>query len=183
MVLHAIDSNYLVENAALELNGLKFACNASFQDCQLVILTALFARIDSEDLQASLTRLWTRWGPLLGKFTHGHQEELDLIRVVCNLCKTTEAKVGQGPPFEKAFNLAVPILYKTDVVEEGAIVEWYRNEAQVNGEDSLYCRQIRAFVTWLQAEDSDGSEGDEESEDEGFGDDESTDNISASDSE
>ncbi len=157
MLRHAVDSCYSVDNAALELNGLKFACNASFRDCQIAILHALFSRSDPNDLAKSFTRLWTTWGPLLAKFTHGHQEELDLISVVCSLCRTYN-RAGEVAPFERAFNICIPLLYKTDVLEDDSILEWYEKECTLHGEDNLYCRQIKSFVNWLEASSDEDSE-------------------------
>lgn len=166
MVRHAIDSSYSIDNAALELNGLKFACNAGFPDCQLAILTALFSRVDGMDLQRSVTKLWTVWGPLLAKFTHGHQEELGLLSMLCTLCRTYgRSSATEAAPFERVFNLCVPLLYKTDVIEEPAVLEWFSAESAVHGEDSLYCRQIKGFVQWLQEEDSDDEDSEEEESD------------------
>lgn len=174
LVLHAIDSTFSpadsIDNAALEVNGLKFACNASFQDCQLAILTALFSRTESGPaLATSLPKLWGRWSPLLAKFTLGHEEQLGLISMICNLCKThsNPSDDGSSKPFERAFNIAIPILYKTDVLDDSAITAWYEAESAAAGPDSLYCRQIRAFVTWLQADESDEDESDETSSDMG----------------
>jgi translation initiation factor eIF-2B subunit epsilon len=169
LVLHAIDSTFSpadsIDNAALEVNGLKFACNASFQDCQLAILAALFSRTESgAALATSLPKLWGRWSPLLAKFTLGHEEQLGLIAMICNLCKTHSNNPGEDRPFERAFNIAIPILYKTDVLDDSAITAWYEAESQAAGPDSLYCRQIRAFVTWLQADESDEDESDETDE-------------------
>lgn len=154
LIRHALDSSYSIENAALELNGLKFACNAAFRDCQHAILHALFSRSDAADMTKSVTRLWTTWGPLLAKFTHGSQEERDLISMVCSLCRSYSRSPDSPPPFERAFTLCIPLLYKTDVLDEQSIIDWYEAECVTHGEDNIYCRQIKSFVAWLQAEDS-----------------------------
>lgn len=175
LVKHALDSNYSVDNAALELNGLKFACNATFKDCQSAILEALFSRCDAADLAKSVSKLWTRWGPLLTKFTHGAHEQVELIAMVCTLCRThgrPHGSAGSGP-FERAFTLCIPLLYKTDVLDDDSIIAWYAAESAAAGEDSLYCRQIRNFVAWLEAEDSDGNDEDDDEDDSSTGDSES----------
>lgn len=163
LIRHALDSSYSIDNAALELNGLKFACNASFRDCQHAILSALFSRSDPADLPKSITKLWATWGPLLAKFTHGPQEQRDLISMVCSLCRSYNRlpDTTSPPPFERAFNLCIPLLYKTDVIDDEAVLAWYTAESTLHGEDNLYCRQIKSFVTWLEAE----SESDDDDED------------------
>lgn len=166
MIRHALDSSYSIDNAALELNGLKFACNAGFKDCQAAILSALFSRCDPNDLNKSLPKLWSKWGALLAKFTHGSEEQLGLMSMICHMCRTFgRSSSADSGPYEKAFTLCIPLLYKTDVLEEDSIVKWYENEVSSHGEDNLYCRQIKNFVAWLQAEDSDEDE-EEEDEDE-----------------
>lgn len=151
-VKNSIQSGHTLDNAALELNGLKFASNATFPQCQRAIIEALFLE------STALTPLFTQWGPLLARFCHGHAEQVGLIQFIRDHCEAHSQ-------YSRYFTQVIPLLYKVDVLEQEAICEWYAAEATQHGPDSLYCRQIKSFVTWLEEESDDGGE-EEDSEDE-----------------
>ena len=146
LMKHAIETDYLVDNALLEINGLKFSCNATFGECRQVILKALFAHINPDALPKSVDQLFLKWSPLLVRFTQGVEEQVDLIRTVKDTCADHSA-------LERAFQFVIPVLYKADVLDEEAVLAWFRQEQEPN---DLYVRQIRSFVQWLQQDE--GSE-------------------------
>ncbi|PJF19735.1 hypothetical protein PSACC_00451, partial [Paramicrosporidium saccamoebae] len=156
LMKHAIESNYVVDNALLEINGLKFACNATFSECRQVILQALFSFIEVAAIPKSVDKLFLKWAPLLSRFTQGVEEQVELINTVEKTCQTSEG-------LERSFQFIVPVLYKSDVLEDDAIITWYRNNEPSN---SLFVRQIRSFVQWLEQDDEDedsGSDSDSDS--------------------
>ena len=54
---HAINSNYTVDNAVLELSALKFACNASFKDCCVSVVPILLGLIEEENILQSVQKV------------------------------------------------------------------------------------------------------------------------------
>lgn len=156
LMTHAIASNYLLDNAMLELNGLKFSCNASFSECRLVILRALYGFIPATDMKG-VDLLVEKWAPLLARFTQGVEEQIDLIDAVQ---KVGEAQSG----LDRAFPRVIPLLYKMDVLEEEAILEWYDRHLGGDDAETLAVRQIARFVEWLR-EASDDDTAEEETDD------------------
>ena len=53
IIKNAVQSNYTIDNTALEVNALKFACNSSFKDCRSAIIPALCSFIDPSNISQS----------------------------------------------------------------------------------------------------------------------------------
>ena len=67
--------------------------------------------------------------------------------------------------YSRAFSLTLPLLYQSDVIkEEEAILQWYATEAERTAGNSEYCRQIKAFVTWLEVEGSEEEDSNDDDE-------------------
>lgn len=147
LVKHAIESNYLVDNALLEINSLKFSCNATFAECRQIILEALFDYLPLEDPERLQGRV-ARWAPLLARFTQGMGEQVNLVEAIQEAC---QARSGM----ERTFRHIIPILFKEDVIEEDAVEEWL---SRYDATNSIYVRQIRPFVEWLRRYDDDGDD-------------------------
>jgi translation initiation factor eIF-2B subunit epsilon len=150
MVKNSINSNHSIDNAALELNSLKFACNASFSDCRLAIIKALLSLTDDKN-HAATQSLWTRWSALLQRFVFSSDpDQLQVLNMLSQQC-----------PNLVTFQYIVPVLYQHDVLDGDTICQWHRQSG-----NSVLVK----FVEWLDAddEDEDGeSSGEEEvSEDE-----------------
>ncbi len=154
MTKQSILSSYTIDNTSLELNALKFACNASFSDCRRAVFSALASLIDINRTSASVTELLEAWSPLLVKFIHSPDDQVELIDHLHDW-------LIKNPDFSLAFHVILPQLYKLDVLEDSSIIEWYHEHAQdaPDGEADLYCRQIKGFVSWLEeSEDEDDEE-------------------------
>lgn len=151
LMRHAIEADYVVDNAQLELNSLKFSCNATFAECRHVIVQALF---DFFGDQTRVDKLIAKWSPLLLRFTQGVGEQVDLIDTIQWACQN-------HPGLERSFFTIIPLLYKTDVIDQDAVISWYNTNEPSK---SLYVRQIRGFVQWLlqDDEDDDADEDDDE---------------------
>lgn len=161
MTKQSIQSAYTIDNTSLELNALKFACNASFSDCRRAIISALTSLIDTSKLSASTTELFEAWSPLLVKFIHSPEDQVELIEHLHQF-------LVKNPHLALAFHVILPQLYKLDVLEDAAILDWYHDhaDAAAEGEADLYCRQIKGFVSWLEeSEDEDEDEDDGSEED------------------
>lgn len=158
MTKQSVQSAYTIDNTSLELNALKFACNASFSDCRRAVISALTSLIDTNKLSASTTELFEAWSPLLVKFIHSPEDQVELIEHLHQF-------LVKNPHLALAFHVILPQLYKLDVLEDAAILEWYHDHAEesADGEADLYCRQIKGFVAWLEeSEDDDDEEDDDE---------------------
>lgn len=155
MTRQSILSSYTIDNTSLELNALKFACNASFSDCRRAVICAIASLIDTSRMAASVSELLSTWSPLLSKFIHSPEDEVDVIRHL-------HLYLTSNPNLALSFHVLLPQLYKLDVLEDESILEWYdeTKEKQEEGEAYLFCRQIKGFVTWLE-EDSDDEDGSE----------------------
>jgi translation initiation factor eIF-2B subunit epsilon len=169
LMQHAIATDYLVDNAMLELNSLKFSCNATFAECRQVIVDALFSSFpivddegESERKKAlakeAVDRLVLKWAPLLVRFTQGVEEQVALIDALQMAC---EKHVGQS----KRLYDVVPLLYKADVIEEEAVMSWFEREGGF-ASTSYYVKQIKGFVQWLLVDEDDEEGSEDESEDE-----------------
>ena len=150
MTRQSILSSYTIDNTSLELNALKFACNASFSDCRRAVICAIASLIDTSKMGPSVSELLSTWSPLLSKFIHSPEDQVDVIRHLHDYLQS-------NPNLSLVFHVLLPQLYKLDVLEDESILEWYdeTKEKQSDGEGYLFCRQIKGFVTWLEESDSD----------------------------
>jgi translation initiation factor eIF-2B subunit epsilon len=160
MARQSILASYTIDNTSLELNALKFACNASFSDCRRAVICAVASLIDLSRMGPSTGEVLSVWSPLLSKFIHSPDDQVDLIRHL-------HTYLLANPSLALLFHVILPQLYKLDVLEDDSILSWYSEMCakQAEGEEYLYCRQIKGFVTWLQeSDDSDGSDVSDESD-------------------
>ena len=157
MTRQSVLSSYTIDNTSLELNALKFACNASFRDCRRAVICALASLIDPARMAASVAEVFTAWAPLLVKFIHAHADQTEIIAFL-------HEYLVKNPALSLGFHVVLPQLYKLDVLEDEAIINWYaKHIAQASeGEQDLFARQVKGFVAWLEE-----SDGEEEDEDEG----------------
>lgn len=161
MARQSILSAYTIDNTSLELNALKFACNASFSDCRRAVICAIASLIDGTRMAASVSELLASWAPLLTKFIHSPEDEINVIR---HLHTYLLANPGQS----LSFHVLLPQLYKLDVLEDDSIIMWYNETVVLNEEreDYLYCRQVKGFVNWLeQSEDESDEENSDDDDD------------------
>lgn len=167
LIMHAIETNYLIDNALLELNSLKFSCNASFSECRAVLVGSIFTFIkssesssldDSNSMAKKIDDLLSRWSPLLMRFTQGTDEQIDLICCTQKSCQNMQ-------DLELSFQYVIPSYYKNDVVEQESIVLWWQQALKVLGSDNIYVRQIKNFVEWLEASDESDNHSDEDGDD------------------
>jgi translation initiation factor eIF-2B subunit epsilon len=161
MTRQSILSSYTIDNTSLELNALKFACNASFSDCRRAVICAIASLIDPTKMAASVSELLGTWATLLSKFIHSPEDQADVIRHLHVYLQST-------PSLSLAFHVLLPQLYKLDVLEDESILEWYEETAakQAEGENYLFCRQIKGFVNWLDESEEESDDEDDEEEDE-----------------
>ena len=159
MARQSVLSSYTIDNTSLELNALKFACNASFSDCRRAVICAIASLIDPARMSPSVTEILSPWSPLLSKFIHSPEDQIDVINHL-------HVYLQSNPHLSLSFHVILPQLYKLDVLEDESILEWFDSEKAKHeeGEMYLYCRQIKGFVSWLEESEESGDE--DEGEDE-----------------
>jgi translation initiation factor eIF-2B subunit epsilon len=74
--------SHSIDIAALELNTLKMAMNISFADLRSVVIPILLARADPAMAPKDIRLLLARWGPLIGKFVHHLDDQVDTIIII-----------------------------------------------------------------------------------------------------
>lgn len=160
MTRQSILSSYTIDNTSLELNALKFACNASFNDCRRAVICAIASLIDISRMSASVTELLEGWSPLLVKFIHSPDDQIELIEHL-------HEYLARNPELALSFHVMLPQLYKLDVLEDAAVIDWYYRHAQEapEGEADLYCRQVKGFVAWLEESEDEDDDDDDDTED------------------
>ena len=142
MVKNAIQSDYTIDNVALEINALKFACNSSFSDCRNAIIPALCLFIDSANVKQSCSNIFDKWSRLLEKFIHSLEDQIETI-VAIQTCLGGTSK-------SKAFLHIIPDLYKMDILEDESIIAWYNTK-----DTAEYLSQVKPFIEWLQTTSDD----------------------------
>jgi translation initiation factor eIF-2B subunit epsilon len=150
MVKNAVISGYSIENTALEINALKFACNSTFHDCRRGIIPTLCSFIEKDKISTSTRTIFDKWGYLLQKFVHSIEDQIEV-------CSFLQAEL-QGKEISQAFLFLIPLLYKIDLLEEESIKKWY-----YQSDTGVYREQLKPFIQWLERSD-DEEEDDEEEE-------------------
>lgn len=152
LVRHAVSAGYALDNALLELNSLKFSCNATLSETRRVVLRALLAEAmaasgtDGSVTSKAAEAVFEPWAGLLERFARGGAaDQAELLAEAAAVC------AADSP---RALQHVVPVLYKADVVDADAVLEWHAALPQA----SLTERQVRPFVSWLLESDPESSD-------------------------
>jgi len=98
-----------------------------------------------------------KYAPALTAFASNPKIELQLLQKIQEYCY-------DNMNFMKLFQKLVTLLYKTDVLSEDAIINWYKSGHVPKGK-SVFLAQMEKMVEWLQnAEEESSEEEDEEEE-------------------
>ena len=162
-LLTAMENNHPVEIASLELNGLRMTANANWHQVRRAICSALLSRIEQLVANDKYTngkaaeKVLNDWKSLIKRAVHEKADQIDLLACVQTEC--LNRKDGASLLLNVVQRLYDPL----DLAEEAAVLKWWANEE--GGEKVLAVREkTKAFITWLQEADEEGS--DEESEEE-----------------
>lgn len=110
-----------------------------------------------EDLLAEqVLRHLKGYASALHSFATSPKIELILLQKIQEYCY-------DNMNFMKLFQKIVMLLYKTDVLGEDAIINWYKNGHSQKGK-SVFLQQMEKMVTWLQNAEEESSEEDEDDE-------------------
>ncbi|KAJ8325720.1 translation initiation factor eIF-2B epsilon subunit, GEF [Batrachochytrium dendrobatidis] len=152
----AFSDDHTVDIAALELNTLKMAMDITFQNLRETVIPAILARIDLTRPVPSSKETISRWGPLVGKFTHSNADQLNVLHIISVYAKDTL-------PFQKAFVFVLRFFYDMDVLSEDMILKWHKGLSMgLDGMTNIKSLAL-PFVAWLEeAEEDDEESSDEE---------------------
>jgi len=144
-VRRSIDEKHSIANAVLEINGLKFAYNASARDCILASLTAIFETCDfsSGDSLKKVIRPWSR---LISKFIQGADDQYETLVTIQEYAATHEVVA-------KFASVILSTFYDTDVLEEEAIRKWFKKL-----EASELKTKVLPFISWLDTAEEEDEE-------------------------
>eukprot|EP00762_Andalucia_godoyi_P007223 ANDGO_08100.mRNA.1 putative translation initiation factor eIF-2B subunit epsilon len=172
-IKRAVSENISVPDALHEVNGLKFAYDASFQMCTRGVLTGMLtvskdtSNGSSAKFLQNLQKILTGYSALLTTYASDHTQQL---AVIGHLEKFFDQNVSLSPCFVKSLHF----LYESDVLSEDSIVAWSKfvspqaSSADDVADDSpnavsknrrKYVDSSAVFLKWL-------AEAEEESEDE-----------------
>ncbi|KAH6584732.1 hypothetical protein BASA60_000827 [Batrachochytrium salamandrivorans] len=154
----AFADDHSVDIAALELNTLKMAMDITFQNLRETVIPAILSRVDLDRPVPSSKEVVSRWGPLVGKFTHSNEDQLNVLNIISLYARDT-------PTFQKAFVFVLRFFYDADVLSEEMVLKWHKGLSK--GGDALGKVNDLAlpFITWLEeAEEDDDDDDDDESE-------------------
>ena len=119
IIRQSILSEIDLENTALEVNGLRLACNASFKECRQALIEVL--------LEIAQVVNWRKWSPLLSKYTTNEDEQVDLIVQLVSALQRRNT-----PDKHLTLRSLLVILYDEDVVEEDSIICWFEDQSESN---------------------------------------------------
>ncbi|KAI8086594.1 nucleotide-diphospho-sugar transferase [Halteromyces radiatus] len=154
----SLAENHTVDTAALEITGLRMSSNGEYSDVREVVVPLVVDHVDLNNPVTSLKKVFTQWGPLIGKVTHKHDDQVHVISLLQKHCASNEA-------LGKLFMGALQILYNIDVIEEEAVMEWYTSDISKSGSPTEIKLREKAtkFVEWLtEAEEESEEESDDE---------------------
>ncbi|KAI9164442.1 translation initiation factor eIF-2B epsilon subunit, GEF [Blastocladiella emersonii ATCC 22665] len=156
----ALAQGHTLDNALLELNTLKFACNLTFKDLRDEVGPCILHHVFVAN-NRNFKALLERWVGVWAGLVHAHDDQVDLV--------TSTAAWFAAHAAEKAkyMSTVAMVMYEADVVEEDAFLAWYHSDAD-NGEPGMPAvkKAMKAFVEWLEEDDEDEEESEEESDDE-----------------
>lgn len=97
-----------------------------------------------------------KYAPALTSFASNPKIELILLQKIQEYCY-------DNMNFLKLFQKLVTLLYKTDVLSEDAIINWYKSGHVPKGK-SVFLTQMEKMVEWLQNAEEESSEEEDEEE-------------------
>ncbi|KAJ3354185.1 hypothetical protein GGF32_002655 [Allomyces javanicus] len=164
-IQRALDQGHTLDNAMLELNTLKFACNLTFKDVRDEVVPCILAHVFIAN-DGNFKALLTRWMPVLATMLHGAKDQVDVL-------ETVAAWFAAHLDKAKYLGTVAMVMYDLDLVEEEQFIAWFA-AAEKSGETGMpaVCRAVRPFIQWLEEADDDEDDEDEEDSEEEESDDE-----------
>lgn len=107
-----------------------------------------------DQLEAQALKTVNQWAPVLAAFTSNSKTELALVQKV-QTYTFEEAKLM------KFFRQIIQVLYKHDVVSEGAIMYWYSKGAKPQGKNH-FLNAMEPFIKFLKEAESEEEDDEDE---------------------
>ena len=147
-----------IQGVMTELINLRLAENRSHSEMLTIIFKDIVTKLNWEVSEVmNLIKGLSVWSPLLLKFTVGHDEQHQLIKV-CEVIHSEQ-------PLAK-FHLLVQFLYKEEILESEIIYSWFdRAVRSEHDEEKSRASLIEKFVQWLRAQDDLSNDDDEDDDD------------------
>jgi len=148
------------ENTILMINASKYAYNIPIQEVPLAVMKAILeGPQNSTTGQAPELLLYVKnaishYESLLQHYIRGSESQIGILHTLVNCA-------SQHPNIVTIFPKVLLLLYNADIVDEGAIMEWY---SKFQSSDSSFRKQelltsVRPVIEWLQnAEEESSSE-------------------------
>ncbi|KAF7724274.1 hypothetical protein EC973_001175 [Apophysomyces ossiformis] len=157
-IARSLSENHTPDTAALEITGLRMSHDGSYIVVREEVIPAIIDHIDTSSPGRGLRPVLTKWCPLIGKVTHGLEDQVHVLQVLQKHCATQES-------LSRVFLAAIQLMYDADVVEEDAVMRWYNSEASKSGNPAEVKLREKAtkFIEWLnEAEEEDSSDEEED---------------------
>ncbi|ORY31492.1 nucleotide-diphospho-sugar transferase [Rhizoclosmatium globosum] len=138
----AFEENHSIDNIVLELNTLKFADNLDFHDIRLTAVPTVLSLVTNA---ATLQTTLKRWGGLLARFATDAEDQLDLLQILEEHCKTNDEHA-------KLFVKILTLFYNLDICEEDAFFVWFKKSSGKLRDSA------KPFITWLQEAEEESSD-------------------------
>lgn len=78
----SLAENHTVDTAALEITGLRMSSNGEYSDVREVVIPLVVDHVDLDNPVASLKKVFTQWGPLIGKVTHKPDDQVHVLSLL-----------------------------------------------------------------------------------------------------
>ncbi|KAI3638539.1 hypothetical protein MIR68_003037 [Amoeboaphelidium protococcarum] len=161
----AVVEQHTVDNALLELNALKMACNINFHDLRQGVITGLLSLVVGNDygqIEQNAVRLIGSWAELIIRFVVTQNDQMDLLQIALNESIMYEASSA------KLLMSVITQFYQQDIVDGEVIEEWFEDATMWNPHGEIGQKiksHVQKFVEWLQDDDDDDEEDEYEDED------------------
>ena len=156
-ILRGNAENHSIDNVVLEVNSLKFAFDRTLSDVCNCVLPTILSFIDTSDpIASSKDVISSRWAPLLEKYAHGREEQIELLI-------TLQHYAVAHADFRIVFHIVLQLMFEADVLAKENILHW--RELLSSAEDehaedpevvASLLDKASKFLTWLESYD--GSE-------------------------
>ncbi|CAD6885119.1 unnamed protein product [Tilletia controversa] len=124
----ALSENHTLENASIELKTLRMASNVALLELRATVLgflmgsaVAAMRKGDAGGVGA-FGKVWSRWGGLIKAVASEVGDQVQVVTVLQTYCAT-------HPSATKLFVPTLKLFYNEDVVEDEAIIDWWRSPA------------------------------------------------------
>ncbi|KAE8230857.1 hypothetical protein CF326_g4136 [Tilletia indica] len=122
----ALSENHTLENASIELKTLRMASNVPLLELRATVVgflmgSAVKAMRGGQGV-AAFGKVWTRWGGLIKTVASEVVDQVQVVTALQSYCAT-------HPSASKLFVPTLKLFYNEDVVEDEAIIDWWRSPA------------------------------------------------------